>query len=99
MPLRETQKELVERRLREWLGKRSWPKTICPSEVARAFTREELEELGASEWRDTMSGVREVAWGMRDSGDVEILQKGEVIAEGARADDIRGPIRLRNKQL
>ncbi|KAF2738675.1 hypothetical protein EJ04DRAFT_485533 [Polyplosphaeria fusca] len=95
MPLDEMQVAIVEAKLTGLMEKRVWPKTLCPSEVARAFTIEELGELGAGQWRDVMGGVREVAWEMRDRGDLEILQKGEVIGASVSADHINGPIRLR----
>lgn len=42
-----------------------------------------------------MPEVRKVLWGMRDRGEVEILQKGSVISEEMRLEDLKGPIRAR----
>jgi hypothetical protein len=79
------------------LDARQYPKTICPSEIARAFSATELHILGASEWRDTMDAVRRVMWEKREAGEVEVMQKGEVV-EVESLEDIRGPIRLRRVQ-
>jgi hypothetical protein len=95
MALGDTQKEIILRHANRLLGARDFPKTICPSEVARAMSREELQTLGASEWRDTMDDVRQVVWEKRQAGEVEVMQKGEVVAVESLAD-IRGPIRVRN---
>ena len=71
------------------------PKTICPSEVARAFSASELKASGTTDWRDLMPQIRQVLWDMRDKGKVEILQKGEIIPERLALEDIKGPIRAR----
>ena len=95
MVLGDTQKEVILRHANRLLGARDYPKTICPSEVARALSREELQTLGASEWRDTMDDVRQVVWEKREAGEVEVMQKGEVV-DVESLEDIRGPIRVRN---
>ncbi|MFN3822464.1 MAG: DUF3253 domain-containing protein [Pseudorhodobacter sp.] len=56
------------------------PKTLCPSEVARALS---------PDWRPLMPHVRAVAAGMAE---VEILQKGAPVPDPAAC---RGPVRLR----
>ncbi|KAJ4304624.1 hypothetical protein N0V90_000150 [Kalmusia sp. IMI 367209] len=73
------QQEIIRKHLTELLDKRAYPKTICPSEVARALTEEELQKLNAYDWRDTMEDVRALVWEMREYGDVEVLQKGKVV--------------------
>jgi hypothetical protein len=90
-----TQKDIILRHANRLLDNRDYPKTICPSEVARALTREELETLDASTWRDTMDDIRAVVWEFREQGEVEIMQKGEVLTDVERVEDIRGPIRVR----
>ncbi|KAH7082118.1 hypothetical protein FB567DRAFT_98681 [Paraphoma chrysanthemicola] len=97
MPLDETQKSLILLHAERLLDARQHPKTICPSEVARAFSTPELATLGASEWRGTMDAVRQVMWDKRAQGEVEILQKGEIV-DVESLDDIRGPIRVRKVQ-
>ncbi|KAH8707592.1 hypothetical protein GQ44DRAFT_471204 [Phaeosphaeriaceae sp. PMI808] len=42
------------------LNARQHPKTICPSEIARAFSASELGALNVLDWRDSMGMVREV---------------------------------------
>ena len=79
------------------LYSRDYPKTICPSEVARALSARELDALGLEEWRDLMPEIRELLWDMRQDGEVEILQKGLVL-ENIELQDIRGPIRARRTQ-
>lgn len=78
------------------LNTRTYPKTICPSEVARALSASELQVLDAREWRDVMPAIREIVWEMRDRGEVEIMQKGEVLGSEIGLEDVRGPIRLRS---
>ena len=85
----------LERHLEEFLAKRDPPKTFCPSEVARALSAGEINDLGYSNWRDAMPGIRELAWSLRDRGECEILQKGEVLKEDVQLEDVRGPIRIR----
>ena len=77
------------------LSSREYPKTICPSEIARALSAKDLELLGVSEWRDLMPEVREALWSMRQRGEVEILQRGAVLPETIGLQDIKGPIRAR----
>ena len=85
----------LERRLREFFEKREPPKTFCPSEVARALSGEEMEDLGFQEWRDAMPAVRELTWELRSRGECEILQKGEVLGDDIGTKDVKGPIRIR----
>ena len=77
------------------LYSRSWPKTICPSEVPRALSSAELSAAGRADWRELMPLVRALLFEMRDRGEVEILQKGEVLAGSVRLDDVKGPVRAR----
>jgi hypothetical protein len=84
---------LLQKRFRELLEKRAFPKTLCPSEVARSFNESELADLGVSVWRDLMPRLRDLAFESRDAGEVEILQKGNVVDSGI--EDVRGPIRVR----
>ncbi|KAH6674273.1 hypothetical protein B0J14DRAFT_480138, partial [Halenospora varia] len=73
------------------------PKTLCPSEVARALNSQDLQSVGLSSWRDTMREVRIVAAELRVRGDVEILQKGLVLAGdlGEQLELVKGSIRIR----
>jgi hypothetical protein len=97
MALNDARKSLILSHASRLLDSRQHPKTICPSEIARAFSASELQTLGASEWRDTMDAVRQVMWEKRDAGEVEVMQKGEVVNVES-LEDIRGPIRVRNVQ-
>lgn len=45
-----------------------------------------------------MDHVREVVWELREEGEVEVLQKGEVLGHGVGLGDVRGPIRVRGKK-
>ena len=62
-------------------------KTICPSDAARA--------VGGDDWRDLMEGARDIARDLARAGDVEIMQRGEVIDPDAQW---RGPIRIRARR-
>ena len=59
-------------------------KTICPSDAARA--------VGGDHWRDLMDAGPRHRAGLAKAGDVEIIQRGEVLDPDA---DWRGPIRIR----
>ena len=78
-----------------YLAAREHPKTICPSEVARALSLGELNTANVSDWRDLMPTVREMLWNMRSRGEVEILQKGQPILEDTELQNLKGPIRAR----
>jgi hypothetical protein len=94
MILDHDQEEILRRHLKALLGKRAYPKTICPSEVARALDQEELDKLDCYDWRDCMENIRALCWEMREYGVVEVLQKGEVVKVKS-INDIVGPIRVR----
>lgn len=95
--LEDDQKSIILSHAERLLDARQYPKTICPSEIARAFSAQELQSLGAAEWRGAMDIVRQVMWEKRAAGEVEVMQKGEVI-DVESLDDIRGPIRVRKVQ-
>lgn len=59
-------------------------KTICPSDAARA--------VGGDRWRDLMDDARDIARDLARAGEVEIMQRGEVVDPDAQW---RGPIRIR----
>ncbi|MGZ5364875.1 MAG: DUF3253 domain-containing protein [Mycobacterium sp.] len=59
-------------------------KTICPSDAARA--------VGGDRWRDLMEQARRIARDLASAGQVEIMQRGEVLDPDAQW---RGPIRIR----
>lgn len=90
--------DVILPQLNRLLSAREYPKTICPSEVARALSATDLVLLGVSEWRDLMPEVREILWTMRDRGEVEILQRGAPLPEGTELQNIKGPIRARRTQ-
>lgn len=88
------QREILLEHANRLLSSRDFPKTICPSEVARALSSSELSTLGAPDWRATMDPIRELIWEMREAGEVEVMQKGQVLDVESLAD-IKGPIRVR----
>ena len=61
-------------------------KSICPSEVARAF---------ASDWQRFMTPVRAAAQALAREGRIEILRKGKPIDPEA----VKGVIRLRARAI
>lgn len=85
----------IHRHLINLLSNREYPKTTCPSEIARALSQAELDTIEVGTWREAMPQVRELAFGLRNSGSVEILQKGEVLPLSITQETVRGPIRLR----
>lgn len=42
-----------------------------------------------------MPACRNIIWELRDSGAVKILQKGQILENDVKIEDIRGPIRVR----
>lgn len=73
----------LEKEILALLDRRA-PKTICPSDVARAVGTE-------AGWRLLMDPVRAAAQRLVEAGELEVTQRGEVV-DGRSA---RGPIRLR----
>lgn len=90
--------DAIQQHLDRLLKARASPRTICPSEVARALSKPDLDELDTKRWRNVMPLVREREWTMRERGLVEVLQKGEVLGDDVSLDDVKGPIRVRLKQ-
>jgi hypothetical protein len=69
-------------------------KSICPSEVARAFAPS-AETPGAEDiWRPLMPRVRKAAMALQAEGRLEILRKGKPVP----AEEVRGVIRLRIRE-
>ena len=79
---------MSEQQLREAIltlaRERAPAKTICPSDAARA--------VGGDKWRDLMDAARDIARDLARAGEVQIMQRGEVLDPDA---DWRGPIRIR----
>lgn len=89
--------EVLKPHLDKLLAERMYPKTICPSEMARALSDEEIRSTGAVSWKELMPAFRKEAFYLRDKGYLEILQKGKVLPNSQGPDQTKGPIRLRQK--
>jgi len=89
-------KESMTAHLLRLLTTRDYPKTICPSEVVRSLSTQDLQDAGVERWRDLMPAIRSMVWERMDGGEVEVLQHGEVLPSRTRLEDVRGPIRVRN---
>jgi len=74
----------------ELVEKRGLTKTACPSEVARALSK--------NNWRNLMDRVRLISFNLADDGKIEISQKGKTL-QNYRSKIIRGPIRIRAARL
>jgi len=74
----------IQHTIRKLLNRRQVGASICPSDAARAI-------YPSDEWLGQMPVIREVAALMVAAGELEITQKGEIVA----AHEVRGPIRLR----
>jgi len=72
-------RRVLQPHLDQLLSSRDSPKTICPSEVARALNREDLDVAGLLSWGEGMLEVREIVAEMRELGEVEVLQRGMVL--------------------
>ncbi|OQV10063.1 hypothetical protein CLAIMM_14111 [Cladophialophora immunda] len=86
---------LLHDRFHVLLHSRVYPKTLCPSEVARSLAPSDLRALGVGHWRDLMPRLREMAFAARDRDEVDVLQRGEPVAAERRMEDVAGPIRVR----
>jgi hypothetical protein len=80
----------IERCIVELLEERSPLSSICPSDVARALTNDEVQ------WRGLMPKVREVAKGMAASRAIRVTQGDDEVTID---EHLRGPIRLRRGDL
>jgi hypothetical protein len=81
----------------ELLASRESPKTICPSEIARALSQEQLDAVGAPSWGELMPEIRNMVAEMQRSGcgrgDTErCVLKGEL---GEGLVEVKGLIRVR----
>ena len=94
LPQSQLQTLLIDQMYR-LLDTRTYPKTICPSEIARAMPAAQLSEVGVTNWRELMTPIRAIAWDARANGHLEIMQRGRPLSDDARLEDISGPIRLR----
>jgi hypothetical protein len=94
-PMSSTSSDLLSTRFQALLSQRAYPKTICPSEVARSLSASDLRVLGVSSWRDLMPRLRQMAFKARDRGEVQLLQRGSIIGSEMGLEDVRGPIRVR----
>lgn len=88
---------ILQQKLNEFLAKREPPKTFCPSEVARALSTDEIEQMSFHGWREAMPAIRELVWHARAQGQCEVLQKGSVLAMEVGLEDVTGPIRVRRR--
>ncbi|KIX94950.1 uncharacterized protein Z520_09260 [Fonsecaea multimorphosa CBS 102226] len=86
---------LLQQQFHTLLHSRTYPKTLCPSEVARSLSPSDLSALGVSHWRDLMPRLREMAFEARDRDEVDVLQRGELVSGERRMEDVTGPIRVR----
>jgi hypothetical protein len=89
--------EIVTERLKALASGRQYPKTLCPSEVARSFQASELQELNVKSWRDMMAPIRTLCFELRDQGLFDVLQRGEILPSDITEGDVRGPIRIRSR--
>lgn len=89
---------VLKTRLVEKLASREHPKTLCPSEVARSLSADELHRCNVLEWREIMDPLRKIVYDMREAGELEVLQRGEVLGSEVGQGHVKGPIRIRYKK-
>lgn len=88
--------DMLRTKIGDMVASREYPKTCCPSEVARKLSKEELVSLNCETWREAMQPVREEAWRMRNEGLLDITQGGQAIGSTTESlEVVKGPIRLR----
>ena len=83
----------IEQAILQLTTERGTAKTICPSEIPRL-------QLNLPGWRGYMPLTREVALKLAKLGEIDILQKGDVldVSHYCEESDLKGPIRLRMKK-
>ncbi len=74
----------IEAGLLALIARRGTHSSACPSEVART--------LSDKDWRALMTRVRQAAWRLMQSGQLDITQAGVSIVH---MDTVKGPIRVR----
>jgi hypothetical protein len=72
------------------MAQERFPKTLCPSEVARRY-EQGRENQSEESWRQWMEPLRSAARLLVAAGRLEVLQKNQVVDAGSA----RGPIRIR----
>lgn len=85
---------LLQQKILDLVKKREYPKTCCPSEVARALSSQELKDLDCKDWREAMDIIRQASYQLYHDGEIQVTQKGEKV-DLERLNEIKGPIRLR----
>ena len=75
-PASDSPDDILVQTLTKLLDARSYSKTICPSEIARALTSDQLQLMEVNNWRELMPRIRELCCALRDEGKVEVLQQG-----------------------
>lgn len=78
----------LERQILDLLDARAGGATMCPSEAARAVSPDPGDE---ALWRPLLEPARAAARRLLARGEVQILQRGQVVAPSTAT----GPIRLR----
>ena len=93
----ERKQAIIQPHLTRLLDGREHSKTICPSEVARALSKQELADCDYPSWRDAMSDIRMLVAQMRTRREAEVLQKGSVLEGdlGEQLENAVGPLRVR----
>ena len=61
------------------------------------MSSKELAEAEVSSWRDLMPQLREDIFKLRDEGQLDVLQKGQILGHQINAHNVTGPIRVRQK--
>ena len=87
----------INAHLSRLLSQRVPPKTVCPSEVARALSAAELAAGEVHGWRELMPTVRSAVQARRARGEVEVTQGGAVVPAHIGIDEIKGPLRVRRR--
>jgi len=83
---------LLEATLLRLVTERGPEKSVCPTDVARAFTLEATPgEPDPEAWRRHLSAVRRAAARLAEAGQIDILRKGKPVPPA----EARGVVRLR----
>jgi len=86
---------VMRSRFIDFLDNTDPPHSFKANDVAKAFTQDELKQMGYENWDEAVPGVIELAFELRSFGDCEVLKGGKLVPEEVLAMEIQGGCRIR----
>lgn len=75
------------------------PATLSPKRLAQQFTKDELRKLGYKEWQEVIPAIYELAWELREFGDLIIFCNGEQVPDDVMFYEVKAPIKIMRREL